>query len=201
MANFVGHSTWSGLGPELEHHCEPEDLAEIKRAWDFAVAAHGEQRRPSGEPYVAHLSEAVQVLLHVGVTSLPLLIAAILHDIVEDTSVELDEVKAEFGLKVADLVAWATKPPTPEGVDKAHHKAAYLQRFNHAPIDAITVKLADRYSNVQRLGNHPDVAKRYSYFRETVENVLPLATVHPQFAELYQQWLADNQHYANPPAP
>lgn len=197
MRNFIGHSTWPGLSAELEEYCTPEDVARVKRAWDYAADAHGEQRRPSGEPYVAHLSEAVQVLLHVGITEPTLLIAALLHDVVEDTDRTLDEIRAEFGSEVAELVDWVTKPPTPVGVDKATHKVSYLQRFQEAPADAVTVKLADRYSNVQRLGNHPSVEKRYSYFQETVDNILPLATAHPLFVDLYQTWHKKNQHYAS----
>ncbi|QIS15300.1 class I SAM-dependent methyltransferase [Nocardia arthritidis] len=161
----------------------PKDTAEIvTQALAFAERAHGAQTRPAGEPYVEHLREAVAVLVDgVGRTEPDLLVAAVLHDVVEDTPVTLAEVRAEFGDAPAELVYWVTRDP-------AQEKSAYLKRFAAAPDDAVLVKLADRLSNVQRLHTHPRPAKRAAYFAETVEFILPLAARHPWFADWFAQW-------------
>lgn len=83
---------------------------------DKAVAAaerwHGDQRRPTGAPYVEHLLEALEVLVRgAGVTAPAVLSAAILHDAVEDTPATLADVEAGFGPEVTELVDWVTKPP------------------------------------------------------------------------------------------
>src|SRR6266536_4542236 len=118
---------------------------------DAAVAVathwHGDQRRPAGEPYVEHLREATAFLAYgAEVTTHPVLTAAVLHDVVEDTPCELSMVRAEFGDEVATLVDWVTK---------SDDREAYLTRLRSAPADALLVKLADRASNVQRLDTHP----------------------------------------------
>jgi (p)ppGpp synthase/HD superfamily hydrolase len=121
------------------------------------------------------------------VTSLPVLTAAVLHDVVEDTECSLDTVRSEFGAEVASLV---------DGVTKGDDRAAYLERLRSAPTSALLVKLADRASNVQRLDTHPRPEKRRSYYAETVRSIVPLASVHPWFEEWYAQWQREFAHLA-----
>jgi hypothetical protein len=85
--------------------------------------------------------------------------------------------------------AWVTKP---EGAD-AGLRQRYLAGFASAPADVLTIKLSDRYSNVQRLHTHPRPAKRASYYAETVRHVLPLAERSPYFRERFGRWAA---HFA-----
>lgn len=154
--------------------------AELDEAVAFATRWHGDQRRPAGEPYVEHLLEALAVLMDgVGVTDLDVLRAAVLHDVVEDTDCTLDEVRARFGSRTAELVDWVTKDADRE---------AYLLRLRDAPTDALMVKLADRLSNVQRLDTHPREAKQRTYYAETVRSIVPLAQAHPWFREWYATW-------------
>ena len=77
----------------------------------FALRFHGDQKRPTGAPYVEHLLEALEVLVRgAGVSDPDVLCAAVLHDVVEDTPCTIAGVRAAFGDRVADMVGWVTKP-------------------------------------------------------------------------------------------
>jgi (p)ppGpp synthase/HD superfamily hydrolase len=170
------------FGPTWDAELSAGTGAVVERALEFARGAHGEQCRPAGEPYIEHLREAVAVLVDgLGVTDPDLLVAAALHDVVEDTDVVLGEVEEEFGSSVSEMVAWVTKRPDEEKPD-------YLARLASAPDPVIWLKLADRLSNVQRLDTHPRPEKRARYYDETVTWILPLASRHPWFAAWFSEW-------------
>lgn len=189
LRTFGPVRTWAALRAELSTSLPGGTLAALDEAVAFAVERHGAQTRPAGEPYLEHLLETVAVLTDgARVTDTDLLVAAVLHDVVEDTDTTLDEVRDRFGARVAELVAWVTKPEPAPGQDAAAARAGYLARLRQAPDDAICLKLADRLSNVQRLDTHPRPAKRGSYYRETVTTILPLADRHPWFAGWYAAW-------------
>ncbi|SFN81671.1 MULTISPECIES: HD domain-containing protein [Actinomadura] len=161
---------------------------------DEAVAAaerwHGDQRRPTGAPYVEHLLEALEVLVRgAGVTAPAVLSAAILHDAVEDTPATLADVEAGFGPEVTELVDWVTKPPATGTGRQAKRaaRAAYLRRLNDAPPEAVLVKLADRASNVQTLDRMPPDFQR-RYYAETITYIVPLAEDEPWFRDWYSSW-------------
>ena len=127
-------------------------------------------------PYLEHLLEALQVLVEgAGIASPDVLVAAVLHDVVEDTPVTLDEVSAEFGPRVAELVGWVTIPAPGLGETKSAVRQAYLRRLRDAPRDAVLVKLADRASNVQTLRNLP-LDQQRSYYEQTVSYIVPLGS-------------------------
>jgi (p)ppGpp synthase/HD superfamily hydrolase len=152
----------------------------VAEAVAFATHWHGDQRRPAGEPYVEHLKEATAFLAHgAGVTSPDVLNAAVLHDVVEDTPCPLSTIESSFGPAVATLVKWVTK---------STDRAAYLSSLREAPADAVLVKLADRASNVQRLDTHPRPEKQRTYYAETVQWIVPLASAHPWFENWYGEW-------------
>jgi (p)ppGpp synthase/HD superfamily hydrolase len=178
LRTFEARKGWPALRSRL---ALPEsDLRLMDAAVDFAVRWHGDQIRPAGEPYAEHLLEVVTVLGDgLGVTDVDILRTAVLHDVVEDTDCELDEVRQQFGSRVAELVGWVTK---------SGDRAAYLERLKDAPADALLVKLADRLSNVQRLDTHPRPEKQRSYYAETLRSIVPLAQGHPWFREWYSQW-------------
>ncbi|HEX2313287.1 MAG TPA: HD domain-containing protein [Thermomonospora sp.] len=169
---FTAWRTWEQARPEIA----PETLPVLDRAVAAAVRWHGDQKRPTGAPYVEHLLEALEVLVRgVGVTDADTLAAAVLHDVVEDTDATVSDVEAEFGPVVAELVDWVTKPPASGQGRQAKRaaKTAYLRRLREAPPEAIRVKLADRVSNVQTLDRMPPDFQR-RYYLETVTYVLPL---------------------------
>jgi (p)ppGpp synthase/HD superfamily hydrolase len=189
LQTFGPVQAWASLRTELSNRLDGDTLAALDNAVAFAAERHGDQTRPAGEPYLEHLLETVAVLTNgAAMTDTDLLVAAVLHDVVEDTDTELDEVRERFGTRVATLVAWVTKPNPEPGHDPATARARYLARLSEAPDDAIYLKLADRLSNVQRLDTHPRPAKRASYYRETVTRILPLADRHPWFAAWYANW-------------
>jgi guanosine-3',5'-bis(diphosphate) 3'-pyrophosphohydrolase len=187
---FDHWATWPQAEAALAGRVPPEDLAVLRAAHAFAKACHGDQLRPTGDPYERHLLEAVEVLAEgAGILERDLLAAALLHDVVEDTACSLDQVRDRFGPRVAELVDWVTKTDPPAGGgDREAARLGYLRRLAAAPREAVLVKLADRLSNVQRLDRHPRPEKRRSYYRETVEWILPLADGVPFFGEQYARW-------------
>jgi guanosine-3',5'-bis(diphosphate) 3'-pyrophosphohydrolase len=111
----------------------------------------------------------------------------VLHDVVEDTPCTIDDVRREFGARVAELVGWVTKPTPEEGSDRRAAKEAYLMRLQDAPDDAVLVKLADRASNVQTLRNL-GLPKQRQYYAETVTYIMPLAAQREWWAGWYSSW-------------
>jgi GTP pyrophosphokinase len=183
---FSSWTDWPSAEQALAARLPAPTVAALARAYAFAEEHHGDQTRPAGEPYVHHLLEALEIALDSGATDPDVLVAVLLHDVVEDTEHTLDEVGAEFGDRVAELVGWVTKPEG-GGADRRH---TYLAGFATAPADVLTVKLSDRYSNVQRLDTHPRPAKQVAYYAETVRYVLPLAERSPYFRERFGHWAA-----------
>jgi (p)ppGpp synthase/HD superfamily hydrolase len=194
MKTFTSWHSWADAEPELSQRLPAEVVARLARAVEFARLHHGDQRRKTGVPYLEHLLEALEVLVEgAGIASPDVLVAAVLHDVVEDTPVTLDEVSAEFGPRVAELVGWVTIPALGPG----ETKLAYLRRLRDAPPDAVLVKLADRASNVQTLRNLP-LDQQRSYYEQTVSYILPLAAGQPWFAAWYADWQAELADLAEP---
>ena len=101
-----------------------ETAARVGEAVRFAIAWHGDQRRPTGAPYLDHLLEALEVLVRgAGVTDADVLCAAVLHDVVEDTPCTLEQVSAAFGPQVAELVGWVTIPEPGPGAEQVRGQA------------------------------------------------------------------------------
>ncbi len=198
MQLFTTWHTWQQAEPGLRERLPAGTLARLREAMAFAAGHHGDQRRPTGVPYTEHLLEALEVLVRgAGVTSPEILCAAVLHDVVEDTSCTLEEISAAFGPRVADLVGWVTIPEPGPGQDKASVKEEYLRGLRHAPHDARLVKLADRASNAQTLRNLPQARQR-AYYAQTVEFIVPLAASEPWFAGWYAAWEAAFADLAEP---
>jgi (p)ppGpp synthase/HD superfamily hydrolase len=195
---FTTWHTWQQAEPGLRERLPAGTVARIWAAAAFAAACHGDQRRPTGAPYTEHLLEALEVLVTgAGVTTPEVLCAALLHDVVEDTGCTLDEISAAFGPRVAELVGWVTIPEPGPGQDRASVKTGYLRGLDRAPHDAILVKLADRASNAQTLGNLPPARQR-AYYAQTVEHIVPLAVGEPWFAAWYASWAAEFAVLAEP---
>jgi (p)ppGpp synthase/HD superfamily hydrolase len=185
---FTDWHTWPQTEPELRKLVPPATADEVGRAVSFAMRHHGDQRRPTGAPYLEHLLEALEVLVRgAGVTDQAVLVAAVLHDVVEDTACGVDDVRAEFGDEVATLVGWVTIPPVGPGQDKKSVKEAYLTGLSAAPDKAVLVKLADRVSNVQTLRRLAPARQR-EYYAQTVKYVMPLAASREWFAPWYASW-------------
>lgn len=192
---FDSWHDWNTGRRELALHAPSVSIERLDRSVEFARRFHGNQRRPAGEPYVEHLLEVLEILvLGAGIHDADVLVSAVLHDVVEDTDCTIEDVRAEFGPRVADLVAWVTKPDPAPGEDPQEVRLRYLRSIRSAPQEVVSLKLADRYSNVQRLGTHPRLEKQRSYYRETCENALPLAAGVPWFEEAFSSWRDSYQH-------
>ena len=133
---------------------KPLDTTLLDRAIVFAVRAHaGTERRGKGFPYIVHPMEAMEIVA----TMTPdqeLLAAAALHDTVEDTDVTVEQIRTEFGERIASLVA-SESDTLPEGVseeDSWHaRKQAAIDRLSHASHDAKIVALGDKLSNMRAI--------------------------------------------------
>lgn len=133
---------------------KPLDTSLLDRAIIFAVKAHaGTERRGKGFPYIVHPLEAVEIVATI-TPDQELLAAAALHDVVEDTDVSVDEIRAEFGDRIAALVA-AESDTFEEGVseeDSWHfRKRAAIERLASASHDAKIVALGDKLSNMRAI--------------------------------------------------
>lgn len=134
------------------------------RALEFATAAHAsidQRRKYTGDPYIVHPIAVAKIVR--GVQHTPEMIAAAyLHDVVEDTPVSIDEIRAEFGIDVAMLVGWLTDVSTPSHGNRARRKAIDLAHTSAAPAMAKTIKLADLIDNTLTIEQHdPDFWRVY----------------------------------------
>ena len=133
---------------------KPLDTAVLDRAIIFAVKAHaGTERRGKGYPYIVHPLEAVEIVATM-TKDQELLAAAALHDTVEDTDVTVEQIREEFGDRVAALVT-AESDEMPEGVseeDSWHsRKQAAIDRLSKASLEAKMVALGDKLSNMRAI--------------------------------------------------
>ena len=133
---------------------KPLNTELLDRAIVFAVQAHaGTERRGKGFPYIVHPMEAMEIVATI-TPDQELLAAAALHDTVEDTDVTVEEIRAQFGERIASLVA-AESDEMPEGVseeDSWHaRKKAAIDRLAAAPHDAKIVALGDKLSNMRAI--------------------------------------------------
>ena len=124
----------------------------LDRAIIFAVKAHsGTERRGKGFPYIVHPMEAVEIVSTI-TPDQELLAAAALHDVVEDTDITVEQIKEEFGLRIAALVA-AESDQTASAIpaEETWHarKLAALQRLRDAPLDVKIVTMGDKLSNMR----------------------------------------------------
>ncbi|GAB5390321.1 MAG: HD domain-containing protein [Alphaproteobacteria bacterium] len=131
------------------------DLSLVTRALDFAARAHRDHRRKgkAAEPYVNHLTEVAALAGEASGWQDPVVIAAaLLHDTNEDCDVTYDDLKAEFGQQVADVVQECTDPP---GLQRKQAKAHQLKIIHGLSARAKLVKLADKTSNLRAIDRTP----------------------------------------------
>ena len=164
------------LVSKLETYLPPEDVERIQEAYDLAFQAHDGQRRRSGEPYITHPVAVADLLadLHLDAETM---IAAILHDVMEDTPIAKEEITSRFGADVAELVDGVSKLDQIQFRSRAEAQAESFRKMLLAmvrDIRVIMVKLADRTHNMRTLGAMPP-AKRRTIARETLEIYAPIA--------------------------
>lgn len=122
------------------------------RALHYAAQAHANQRRKyTNEPYINHCIEVAHILMEYGIDSVEMLSAAVLHDVVEDTPVTIEEVRLVFGAKIAEMVSDLTDVSRPSDGNREIRKAIDREHTAKASIRAKTIKLADLISNTRTI--------------------------------------------------
>ena len=186
---------------ELSAYLKPQDVEHVRVAIEFSRAAHQGQMRRSGDPYISHPIAVARLLapLHIDAQAI---IAALLHDVVEDTAITTEQVAEKFGKPVAELVEALSK------IDKLQfetHQDAQAENFRKMllamarDVRVILIKLADRLHNMRTLESMaPD--KRERIARETMEIYAPIANrlglndLHHELEDLSFKYLHPNRY-------
>jgi guanosine-3',5'-bis(diphosphate) 3'-pyrophosphohydrolase len=152
------------------------DVALVRRAWEVATTRHHGQLRKSGEPYVAHPLRVANICVDLGLDTTSVA-AALLHDVVEDTSMTLDEVEEQFGPEVAKIADGLTKLDRLGFETREAAQAETIRKMVVAmarDIRVLLIKLADRLDNMRTIG-YLRREKQELKARETLEIYAPLA--------------------------
>jgi len=168
--------TYDLFEKKIEQIYGPESLEKIREAYAFAERAHEGQFRSSGEPFIVHPLEVGFILIDLGL-DIDTIVAGLLHDVVEDTGVKIEELKEKFGPEVAKLVDGVTKLGKISYKSKEEQQAENLRKMFLAmaqDIRVIIIKLADRLHNLRTL-EYVDEDKQREKAYETLEIYAPLA--------------------------
>ncbi len=160
----------------LETYLPQEQVREVYRAYLFGAEAHEGQKRLSGEPYICHPVAVARILAELRM-DYQCLMAAILHDVIEDTPTAKDQLAEEFTPEIAELVDGVSKLAKIGSQSRAEAQAENFRKMMLAmtrDIRVILIKLADRLHNMRTLGvMRPEKARRIA--RETTEIYAPIA--------------------------
>ncbi|MBR3149326.1 MAG: HD domain-containing protein, partial [Eubacterium sp.] len=152
------------------------DSEKIEKAYNIARDAHKNQRRRSGEPYIMHPVAVAKILFEIGMDN-ECIIAALLHDTVEDTQYTIDDIKNEFGDEVALLVDGVTKLTQVSLATREEVQAENVRKMFIAmnqDVRVVIIKLADRLHNMRTLEHMPPHKQREKSL-ETLEIYAPIA--------------------------
>ena len=168
-----------------------DDVAMLIKAADFAALKHRRQRRKDAEasPYINHPLALARVLkLEAGVSDVDVLVAAILHDTVEDTETTTEELAREFGPRIAAIVAEVTDD---DSLPKADRKRLQVERAPHSSPQAKLVKLADKICNLRDVHAAPPahwpLERRHAYFEWAKEVIDGVRGTHPVLERLFDE--------------
>ncbi|AOA59463.1 RelA/SpoT family protein [Acinetobacter larvae] len=158
----------------IDAYLNQSDVERVLAACDYADIAHTGVTRKSGEPYIIHPISVSCILAHMRLDA-ETLMAALLHDVIEDTDFTKDDITTQFSKTVAELVDGVTK--LSHSSDKEYNKAASFRKILQATLQdprVIIIKLADRYHNMTTLESlRPD--KRARIAQETYDIFVPMA--------------------------
>lgn len=160
---------------------DQQELDMIQKAFDFANEAHKGVRRRSGDPYILHPIAVAKIVVSSIGLGYKSIVAALLHDVVEDTVYTIDDIRSLFGDKVATLVEGLTKIKTVlDNEDKAQQKSMQAENFKRIlltlndDVRVVLIKLADRLHNCRTIEYMPE-HKRDKILSETMFVFIPLA--------------------------
>jgi len=149
----------------------------LNKAYQFAIKAHENQKRDSGDPYVIHPVAVANILTELKLDSATIA-TGLLHDTIEDTLATYQTIKSEFGQEVADLVEGVTKISVFENQALSNSKAENFRKLILATskdIRVLLVKIADRLHNMRTINSIDNIEKRLRIAKETMEIYSPLA--------------------------
>ncbi len=164
------------LCEQLDRYLDLDQVRRVYRAYLFGAERHAEQYRLSGEPYITHPLSVACTLADLRLDA-DTIVAALLHDVIEDTRTARDQIRQEFGEDVAHLVDGVSKLTHLDGVSRGEVQAANFSKMMLAmvrDIRVMLVKLADRLHNMRTLDVLPK-EKRSRIARETLEVYVPIA--------------------------
>ncbi len=164
------------LKQKITEYIPNADLSVVDKAYNFALEAHGDQKRVSGEPYITHPINVAIILTEMEL-DLDSICAALLHDVVEDTKYTYEDIKKNYGGDVADLVEGVTKLGKIPYSTKEEQQAENIRKLILAmskDIRVMLIKLADRLHNMRSLKSMPEEKQR-RIACETLEIYAPIA--------------------------
>ncbi len=204
---YEADSLFNDISDRLRRRMPRFDEDRLRSAYELAISAHDGQLRKDGSPYIIHPLEVAEICMDLEMDA-DSIIAAILHDVVEDTSVRLNQIRQLFGNDVANMVDSLTKIKKIDffarftGRNKASNQARNLQKLFVAMTNdyrVIVIKIADRLHNMKTLGSMPE-HKRTRISRETLEFYIPIArrlglgTVTSELEDLVFQFLYPEEY-------
>ncbi|WP_034256772.1 RelA/SpoT family protein [Adhaeribacter aquaticus] len=183
----------------LLRHAKPflkgNDAKIIKKAFNTSLEAHKDMRRKSGEPYILHPLAVAQIAVEeigLGTTSI---VAALLHDVVEDTEIEITEIERDFGLKVARIIEGLTKISGvfDYGTSQQAENFRKMLLTLSDDVRVILIKLADRLHNMRTLGSMPrdkqlKIASETMYLYAPLAHRLGLYAIKSELEDLYLKY-------------
>jgi GTP pyrophosphokinase len=175
---------------EVSTYLRPQDVARVEEAIAFTRLAHGDQKRQSGDLYVTHPIEVARILakLHL---DLKTLVAALLHDVVEDTDITTEQIAEKFGVSVSELVEGLSKLDKLPFETREDAQAENFRKMLMAmakDVRVVLIKLADRLHNMRTLGSMPE-HKRERIAEETLQIYAQIAYrmgLHETYQELQE---------------
>ena len=162
--------TWDRLRQQLQKSYSQQDVELVRRAYELAERAHADQKRKSGEPYIIHPLAVAGILAELRLDA-QTVAAALLHDVAEDTSIQIPDLAEEFGAEVASLVDGVTKlveisqlanlPADSRDPNIESLRKMFLAMYSDVRV--VLIKLADRLHNMRTMGYmSPEKQRRIS---------------------------------------
>lgn len=184
----------------IDSKMEGDDAVNLRHAYELAVEAHSKQRRKSGEPYILHPIEVARICseeIGLGPTAV---ICALLHDVVEDTPVTLEQIKDMFGERVAKIVDGLTK--LDGSYDSGSPQAENFKKVLSTLVEdvrVVLIKMADRLHNMRTLGAMPrhkqlKIAAETTYIYAPLAHRLGLYAIKTEFQDLCMK-ITDQEPY------
>ena len=167
---------YASMMQAVQRYAPSADLEEIQKAYEYADRKHQNQLRKSGEPYIIHPLAVAEIVAEIGLDT-DAIVAALLHDCLEDTDASFDEISHMFGQTVAELVEGVTKLTRVQYSTTEEQQMENLRKMFMAmskDIRVILIKIADRLHNTRTL-QYQTPAKQISKSMETMEIYAPLA--------------------------